>query len=98
MKKKRKRNGKMDRRTILCCNRKEGTETHLMLYIMTIMKRWCYKCNIGGQPYCDTKLKAAQAGRFYLWLIIKAVENRDGMVRREVHCSRCGSHLGDMYV
>ncbi len=84
--------------------RKEGTETPFNNAYNDNHEKGVYKCIGCGQMLftSDTKFESGTGWpSFYIPVNNKAVEeNRDqsfGMVRREVHCSHCGSHLGHVF-
>ena len=84
--------------------RKEGTEAPFSNAYANNHSKGVYKCIGCGQLLftSDTKFESGTGWpSFYKPVNNKAVEeNRDesfGMVRREVHCSRCGSHLGHVF-
>jgi peptide-methionine (R)-S-oxide reductase len=84
--------------------RREGTETPYENVYWNNHEKGVYKC-IGCRQLLftsDTKFESGTGWpSFYRPASKKAVEeNRDmkmGMVRREVHCSQCGSHLGHVF-
>ncbi|HSU49883.1 MAG TPA: peptide-methionine (R)-S-oxide reductase MsrB [Segetibacter sp.] len=84
--------------------RKEGTETPFHNAYCDNHEKGIYNCIGCGQPLfiSDTKFESGTGWpSFYKPINNKAVEeNRDvsfGMIRREVHCSKCGSHLGHVF-
>jgi len=84
--------------------RREGTEPAFNNAYADNHEKGVYKCIGCGQLLftSDTKFESGTGWpSFYKPANNKAVEeNRDetfGMVRREVHCSRCGSHLGHVF-
>lgn len=84
--------------------REEGTEAPFNNAYADNHAKGVYKCIGCGQLLflSDTKFESGTGWpSFYKPVNDKAVEeNRDktfGMVRREVHCSRCGSHLGHVF-
>ena len=84
--------------------RKQGTETPFFNAYFDNHARGIYRCICCGQPLftSDTKFESGTGWpSFYKPINHKAVEeNRDvsfGMLRREVHCSQCGSHLGHVF-
>ena len=84
--------------------RKEGTEPPFNNAYVDNHEKGVYKCIGCGQLLftSDTKFESGTGWpSFYKPVNNKAVEeNRDKsfeMVRREVHCSRCGSHLGHVF-
>jgi peptide-methionine (R)-S-oxide reductase len=84
--------------------RKEGTETPFHNAYCDNHEKGIYNCIGCGQPLfsSDTKFESGTGWpSFYKPINNKAVEeNRDvsfGMIRREVHCSNCGSHLGHVF-
>lgn len=84
--------------------RREGTEAPFNNAYFDNHEKGVYKCIGCGQLLfkSDTKFESGTGWpSFYEPVNNKAVEeNHDqsfGMVRREVHCSRCGSHLGHVF-
>ena len=84
--------------------RKEGTEPTFNNAYVDNHAKGVYKCIGCGQLLftSNTKFESGTGWpSFYEPVNGKAVEeNVDqsfGMVRREVHCSRCGSHLGHVF-
>ncbi|MCW3079383.1 peptide-methionine (R)-S-oxide reductase MsrB [Segetibacter sp.] len=84
--------------------RKEGTESPFNNAYHGNHEKGLYNCIGCGQALfsSNTKFESGTGWpSFYQPLHKKAVEeNRDmtfGMVRREVHCSNCGSHLGHVF-
>ncbi|MCW3108411.1 MAG: Peptide methionine sulfoxide reductase msrB [Segetibacter sp.] len=84
--------------------RKEGTEPAFNNIYWNNHEKGIYNCIGCGQPLfsSDTKFESGTGWpSFYKPISNKAVEeSRDakfGMVRREVHCSNCGSHLGHVF-
>lgn len=84
--------------------RKEGTESPFHNAYFDNHENGVYNCIGCGQPLftSDTKFESGTGWpSFYKPINNKAVEeNRDvsfGMVRREVHCRNCGSHLGHVF-
>ena len=84
--------------------RKEGTEPPFNNAYCDNHEKGIYKCIGCGQLLftSDTKFESGTGWpSFFEPANNKAVEEkRDeafGMVRREVHCSRCGSHLGHVF-
>ena len=84
--------------------RKEGTEPPFNNAYCDNHEKGTYKCIGCGQILfnSDTKFESGTGWpSFFEPANNKAVEEkRDeafGMVRREVHCSRCGSHLGHVF-
>lgn len=84
--------------------RKEGTESPFNNAYHDNHEKGVYNCIGCGQQLftSDTKFDSGTGWpSFYKPVSNKAVEeNRDksfGMVRREVHCSKCGSHLGHVF-
>ncbi|MCW3112688.1 MAG: Peptide methionine sulfoxide reductase msrB [Segetibacter sp.] len=84
--------------------RKEGTESPFRNAYHDNHDKGIYNCIGCGQTLftSDTKFESGTGWpSFYQPINKKAVEeNRDrsfGMVRREVHCSNCGSHLGHVF-
>lgn len=84
--------------------RNEGTEPAFQNMYWNNHEKGIYKCIGCGQPLfsSDTKFESGTGWpSFYKPISNKAVEEkRDtkfGMVRREVHCSNCGSHLGHVF-
>lgn len=84
--------------------RREGTEPAYHNEYWDNHQKGIYKCIGCGQPLftSDTKFESGTGWpSFYKPISNKAVEeNRDvsfGMIRREVHCSNCGSHLGHVF-
>jgi peptide-methionine (R)-S-oxide reductase len=84
--------------------RREGTETPFHNAYDENHEKGIYKCIGCGQTLfnSDTKFESGTGWpSFYQPVSNKAVEeDRDksfGMVRREVHCSNCGSHLGHVF-
>jgi peptide-methionine (R)-S-oxide reductase len=84
--------------------RREGTEPAFHNAYWDNHEKGIYYCIGCGQPLfsSDTKFESGTGWpSFYQPISNKAVEEkRDmsfGMVRREVHCSKCGSHLGHVF-
>ena len=84
--------------------REEGTETPFKNAYWDNHEKGTYDCIGCGQPLFNSTTKFESGTgwpSFYQPITPKAVEEtRDesfGMVRREVHCSRCGSHLGHVF-
>lgn len=84
--------------------RQEGTESPFNNAYNDNHEKGIYNCIGCAQPLfsSDTKFESGTGWpSFYRPINKKAVEeNRDmafGMVRREVHCSNCGSHLGHVF-
>lgn len=84
--------------------RHEGTEQPFNNAYADNHAKGIYKCIGCGQLLFDSNTKFESGTgwpSFYQPVNNKVVEeNRDqtfGMVRREVHCSRCGSHLGHVF-
>lgn len=84
--------------------RKQGTEAPFNNAYNNNHETGVYNCIGCGQALftSDTKFESGTGWpSFYRPINKKAVEeNRDrsfGMVRREVHCSNCGSHLGHVF-
>jgi peptide-methionine (R)-S-oxide reductase len=84
--------------------RKEGTETPFQNAYHDNHEKGLYNCIGCGQTLfsSDTKFESGTGWpSFYKPISNKAVEeNKDVsfvMVRREVHCRNCGSHLGHVF-
>lgn len=84
--------------------RREGTESPFHNAYHDNHEKGIYNCIGCGQQLftSDTKFESGTGWpSFYKPINSKAVEeNRDkslGMVRREIHCSNCGSHLGHVF-
>ncbi|GEO10382.1 peptide-methionine (R)-S-oxide reductase MsrB [Segetibacter aerophilus] len=84
--------------------RKEGTESPFHNAYHDNHEKGIYNCIGCGQTLftSDTKFESGTGWPSFYQPISKKVveENRDktfGMVRREVHCSNCGSHLGHVF-
>lgn len=84
--------------------REEGTESPFRNIYFDNHEKGTYNCIGCGQPLFSSAAKFESGTgwpSFYESLKSKSVEQtRDeqfGMVRDEVHCSRCGSHLGHVF-
>jgi len=84
--------------------RREGTEPPFNNAYNNNHEKGVYKCVACGQLLFtnDTKFESGTGWpSFYQPANNKAVEEKVdqtlGMARREVHCSRCGSHLGHVF-
>ena len=84
--------------------REEGTESPFKNAYFDNHEKGTYSCIGCGQVLFSSATKFESGTgwpSFYQPISPKAVEqNRDetfGMVRDEVHCSRCGSHLGHVF-
>lgn len=84
--------------------RKEGTEPAFNNQYWNNHEKGVYNCIGCGQLLftSDTKFESGTGWpSFYKPATPKAVEEKVdrqfGMLRREVHCSRCGSHLGHVF-
>jgi peptide-methionine (R)-S-oxide reductase len=84
--------------------RKQGTERAYTGDTWDNHAKGTYVCAACGQPLfsSDTKFESGTGWpSFYQPLSEKAVETETdgalGMIRTEVHCSRCGGHLGHVF-
>jgi len=84
--------------------RKSGTEAPFKNEYVNNHEKGTYACVCCGQTLFNSSTKFESGTgwpSFYQPLNAKAVEeSRDmdfGMERREVHCSRCGAHLGHVF-
>lgn len=84
--------------------RQQGTERAFTGEYWDTHTKGVYKCIGCGEPLFDseTKFESGSGWPSYFQPITENAveEHRDtshGMIRREVHCRKCGSHLGHVF-
>lgn len=84
--------------------RQKGTERPFTGKYWNTKTKGVYKCSACGQPLFDSETKFdAGCGwpSFFKPIDPKAIETEldesHGMIRTEVHCSRCGGHIGHVF-
>lgn len=83
--------------------RQHGTEAPGSCALLLEKRAGTFSCAGCGQPLFQSKLKFESGTGWPSFNepiegAVEATEDRSyGMVRTEVHCSRCGSHLGHVF-
>lgn len=84
--------------------REKGTERAFTGAYWDTKTRGIYRCVACGEPLFSSMEKYDSGSgwpSFWQPLVVDAVETEAdeslGMVRTEVHCARCGSHLGHVF-
>lgn len=84
--------------------REQGTERAFTGEYWETKTRGIYRCVACGEPLFSSMEKYDSGSgwpSFWQPLVVDAVETETdeslGMVRNEVHCRRCGSHLGHVF-
>jgi len=84
--------------------RERGTEPAFHNKYWDAKQRGLYRCGACGQPLFDSRTKYdSGTGWPSFWVpvdknaVTTQADTEHGMVRTEVKCSRCGSHLGHVF-
>jgi peptide-methionine (R)-S-oxide reductase len=84
--------------------RESGTESPFSGELTNVEKDGVFKCKLCGQPLFDseTKFKSGSGWPSFYDVIsegnVELIEDTShGMVRTEVKCANCGSHLGHVF-